>query len=68
MEVTPDQFNVKEINGIDYRANHYLDIKPMLQTVGASSETRVIRAEDLMQAEAEPDKSSVLSEQWDVVD
>ncbi len=32
----------------------------MLQTVGASSETRVIRADDLMQAETEPDKSSVL--------
>jgi predicted choloylglycine hydrolase len=60
VEVTPDQFIVKEINGIDYRANHYLDIKPMLQTVGASSETRVIRAGDLIQTETDPNKSSVL--------
>ena len=59
VEVTPDQFYVKEINGIDYRANHYLDIKPLLQTVGASSETRMIRAADLIQAETAPDKSSV---------
>jgi len=32
----------------------------MLQTVGASSETRVIRAADLIRNETEPDKSSVL--------
>jgi len=61
VEVTPDQFKLKEINGIDYRANHYLDIKPMLQTVGASSETRMIRADDLIKAETDPDKSSVLT-------
>ena len=61
VEVTPDQFKVKEINGIDYRANHYLDIKPLIQTIGASSETRVKRAADLIQAQTEWDTSSLLT-------
>jgi hypothetical protein len=61
VEVTPDHHKVKEIDGIDYRANHYLDIKPLLQTVGASSETRVTRADDIMQADADPGKLSVLT-------
>ena len=60
VEVTPDRFKVKEIDGMDYRANHYHDMHYISQTVGASSETRVIRAGDMIEAEIDPDISSVL--------
>lgn len=61
VETAPDRFKVKEITGMDYRANHYLDIDPITQRIGTSSETRVIRAGNMMQAETDPDISSVLT-------
>lgn len=44
VEVAPDRHHVVEIRDTDYRANHYLDLQSIQQTVGASSRTRVERA------------------------
>jgi hypothetical protein len=49
VEVSPRRHHVAEIRGTDYRANHYLDIPSILQTVGASSRCRVQRANALIE-------------------
>lgn len=51
VEVSPLRHHVTEIRGADYRANHYLDIRPIEQTVGASSRFRVRQAARLMETE-----------------
>jgi predicted choloylglycine hydrolase len=61
VEVSPDRHRVVEIYGTDYRANHYLDLQPILQTFGESSRCRVERATALLDKRPPAGKTDVLA-------
>lgn len=61
VEVSPARHHVVEIRGTDYRANHYLNLQYILQTVGASSRCRVKRATGLLEEKTPMGKADVLT-------
>ena len=60
IEVSPHQHHVADIRGTHYRANHYLDLNSIQQTVDASSRTRVQRAASLIEAQKPEGVSGLL--------
>ena len=59
VEVAPDAFLVKEIDGWDFHANHYIDLS-VPQKIEPSSQSRVKRAEELMDKSRSPKSENVL--------
>lgn len=51
VEVTPEQFHVKEIGDVNFHTNHVLEIPDVDQTIDASSAARVARAESILQTQ-----------------
>ncbi len=60
VEVSPHRHHVADIRGTHYRANHYLDLDTIQQTVGASSRARVQRAGSLLEAQKPEGVSGLL--------
>jgi hypothetical protein len=46
--VSPSNHSITEIDGVDYRANHYTDLDGIAQVIGTSSQVRVDRAQGLL--------------------
>ena len=46
--VSPTNHSIIEIDGVDYRANHYTDLDDIAQVIGTSSQVRVDRAQRLL--------------------
>jgi len=61
VEVSPDRHAVREVQGHFVHTNHYLDLTGLRQTIGPSSQARLLRARDLCHTEAPNGGSRVLS-------
>jgi predicted choloylglycine hydrolase len=60
VEVTPDDYHVREIHGAHFHANHIQDIPNVQQTIAPSSTARVVRANAMLQAEPVTDAAGIL--------
>lgn len=52
LEVTPDQFHIKEIRTVNFHANHVLEIPETAQTIDTSSACRVARARAILNSKS----------------
>ncbi len=62
VETAPgNRHHIREIDGVYYHANHYLDMEETEQFVDTSSRERVKRAGELMQGKVDLDEADVLA-------